>query len=154
MNGRSTPLEYRFLVAMSGALGVGANLNHWSPEEFALAQRMVAFYKTIRQTVQEGDLHRLASPRAGELTANEFVAGDGRQAVLFAYLRSQRYRESARTICLRGLEESAQYRVTAVNKKLVGGDKTYSGAYLMNHGLDFELTGDYDATAVTLERVQ
>jgi alpha-galactosidase len=154
MNGRSTPLEYRFLVAMSGALGVGANLNHWTPDEFALAQRMIAFYKTIRQTVQEGDLYRLASPRAGELTANEFVSADGRQAVLFAYLRSQQYRQAAPTVCLRGLEEKAQYRVTAVNKKLMGGDRTYSGAYLMNQGLDFDLKADYDATAVTLERVQ
>jgi alpha-galactosidase len=153
MNGRSTSLEYRFLVAMNGALGVGANLNHWTPDEFALAQRMIAFYKKIRNAVQEGDLYRLASPRTGELTANEFVSGDGRQAVLFAYLRSQQYRQSAPTVYLRGLEEKAQYRVTAVNKKLVGGDKTHSGAYLMNRGLDFNLTGDYDATAVTLERV-
>src|SRR5207302_1704014 len=30
MNGRSTPLQFRFLVAMQGALGIGANLNRWS----------------------------------------------------------------------------------------------------------------------------
>ena len=29
-NGRSTPLQYRFLVAMQGALGVGSNLNKFS----------------------------------------------------------------------------------------------------------------------------
>ena len=27
MNGRTTPLQFRFLVAMQGALGIGANLN-------------------------------------------------------------------------------------------------------------------------------
>ncbi|MCL4402351.1 MAG: alpha-galactosidase, partial [Acidobacteria bacterium] len=34
MNGRSTPLKYRFLVAMMGSLGIGADLNHWSPADF------------------------------------------------------------------------------------------------------------------------
>ena len=33
MNGRSTPLQYRFLVAMQGALGIGANLNKWVQQE-------------------------------------------------------------------------------------------------------------------------
>jgi alpha-galactosidase len=152
MNGRSTPLEYRFLVAMGGALGVGVNLNHWTPEQLQVAQRMIAFYKTIRKTVQEGDLYRLASPRTGDLTANEFVSAGG-QAVLFVYLRSQQFRQSPPAVYLRGLDENARYQVTAVNNKLVGGNRTYSGAYLANHGLEFDLTADFDSTAVTLERL-
>jgi len=51
MNGRSTPLQFRFLVAMQGALGVGANLNRWSDQDAALATRMIALYKRIRGTV-------------------------------------------------------------------------------------------------------
>ena len=35
MNGRSTPLAFRFLVAMQGALGIGANLNHWTEQDSA-----------------------------------------------------------------------------------------------------------------------
>ena len=42
LNGRSTPLKYRFLVAMQGSLGIGSNLNHWTDADFALASRMVA----------------------------------------------------------------------------------------------------------------
>ena len=42
MNGRSTPLKFRFLVAMQGALGIGANLNKWSEEDATLATKMVA----------------------------------------------------------------------------------------------------------------
>jgi alpha-galactosidase len=45
---------------MQGALGIGANLNKWSAKDFALATEMVRYYKSIRQTVQEGDLYRLA----------------------------------------------------------------------------------------------
>ena len=51
MNGRSTPLAYRFLVAMQGALGVGANLNRWTGDDSALATKMIALYKRIRPTV-------------------------------------------------------------------------------------------------------
>ena len=77
VNHRSTSLEYRFLVAMQGALGIGANLNKWSEEDAALATKMVALYKDIRNTVQFGDLYRLLSPRQSDTTANEYVAKDG-----------------------------------------------------------------------------
>jgi len=49
MNGRTTPLEFRFLVAMQGALGIGANLNHWTAQDSATAARMIAVYKSIRR---------------------------------------------------------------------------------------------------------
>ena len=41
-NGRSTPLRFRFLVAMQGALGIGNNLNKWSQEDVDLAKTMIA----------------------------------------------------------------------------------------------------------------
>jgi alpha-galactosidase len=153
-NGRSTPLDFRFLVAMQGSLGIGNDLNHWKPEEFALATKMIAWYKSVRATVQHGRLYRLASPREGELTANQYVAEDGRQSVLFAVERSQQYGRPAPTVRLRGLDERAVYRVTPLDpKKLVETHGTLSGAALMELGLNFRLTGDYSATAVVLERM-
>jgi alpha-galactosidase len=62
MNGRSTSLEYRFLSSMQGSLGIGANLNKWTPEDFAAAKRLIAEYKAVRATVQDGALYRLISP--------------------------------------------------------------------------------------------
>ena len=154
MNGRSTPLKYRFLTAMMGALGIGANLNKWSAEDFALATRMIALDKTIRQTVQLGGLYRLFSPREGELTANQYVAQDQSQAVLFAFLHSQQYNRPAPTIRLRGLEASATYRVKAVEGQLDVPTETLSGQFLMTHGLNLRLRGDYDSMAVVLDRVR
>jgi len=152
LNGRSTPLKFRFLVAMQGALGIGANLNHWSDEDFALATRMVAYYKSIRETLQEGDLYRLFSPRDGNLTANEYVSADGRQAVLFAFLHSQEFVRPAPTILLRGLDDSARYRIRTIDDKVVERVEVTTGSYLMHHGLDFRLGGDYDSTSLVLER--
>jgi alpha-galactosidase len=152
LNGRSTPLKFRFLVAMQGALGIGANLNRWSAEDFALATQMVSTYKSIRQTVQEGNLYRLFSAREGNLTANEYVSSDGRQAALFAFLHSQQYLRPAPTICLRGLDENALYRITTIGDKLVGQPAVASGSFLMHHGLNLSLGGDYDSTLIVVEK--
>jgi alpha-galactosidase len=147
MNGRSTPLQYRFLVAMQGALGIGANLNRWQEQDSALATRMVATYKRIRNTVQLGDLYRLLSPRTNDVTANEYVAADGKQAVLFAFRHSQQYNTPAPVLYLHGLNERGVYRVAFLDGKTTD----LSGAYLMRHGLDLTLRGDYDSTAVILD---
>jgi Glycosyl hydrolase family 36 C-terminal domain len=39
-----------------------------------------------------------------------------------------------------------------VNNKLVERQVQFSGAYLMNAGINVNLRGDFDATAVILER--
>ncbi|HEV2448529.1 MAG TPA: GH36 C-terminal domain-containing protein, partial [Candidatus Sulfopaludibacter sp.] len=154
MNGRSVSLQYRFLAAMQGALGIGANLNHWSDQDTATATRMVALYKRIRATVQLGDLYRLFSPRSGDLTANQYVAADGQQAVLFAFRHSQQYNTAAPAIALRGLDAKALYRVESIDNKLADRRGELSGAFLMSAGLNLNLRGDYDSTAVILERVE
>src|SRR6266567_6589323 len=59
VNQRTLSLEYRFLSSMQGSLGIGANLNKWTPENFATARTMIAQYKAIRETVQRGALYRL-----------------------------------------------------------------------------------------------
>ncbi|MBI4876540.1 MAG: alpha-galactosidase [Acidobacteria bacterium] len=154
MNGRSTPLKYRFLVSMMGSVGIGANLNHWSPSDFDLASRMVAYYKRIRATVQQGSLYRLSSPRTENLTANQYVSSDGRQAVLFAFLHAQQFRYNAPPVYLRGLDENALYKLTPLDEKqLAERARTVSGAYLMHRGLNFRLGGDFDSASVLIERV-
>lgn len=154
MNGRSTPLQFRFLVAMQGALGIGANLNRWSPEDSALAAKMIALYKRIRPTVETGDLYRLLSPRTSDVTANEYVAQDGNQAVVFAFRHSQQYSTPAPAIRLRGLDPQVRYSLTSIDGKLQEGQAEFTGAYLAGAGIHLNLRGDFDSTAVLLERVQ
>ncbi|HEY1217420.1 MAG: alpha-galactosidase [Bryobacteraceae bacterium] len=153
VNGRAVSLTYRFLVAMQGALGIGSNLNKWTDEDFALARKMVALDKRIRATVQNGDLYRLFSPRAGDLTANQYVGPGGRQSVLFAFRHSQQYNTPVPTIRLRGLDPRATYRIESMDGKLAEKQPQLSGAYLMEAGLNVNLRGDFDSTAVVLERV-
>jgi alpha-galactosidase len=154
-NQRSTSLEYRFLSSMQGSLGIGADLNHWSEPDFATAQRLVADYKNIRMTVQQGQLYRLISPRDGSsYSVTESVAADGGQAVLFAFLHSSSLLYPYPRIQLKGLDPQARYRLRLLAGKPQEGTPTEaSGAHWMTEGIQLTLKGDFQAAAVVLDRV-
>jgi alpha-galactosidase len=156
-NGRSVPLQFRFLVAMQGSLAIGSNLNAWQQEDFALARQMVSYYKSVRETVQNGDLYRLTAPSDTNFTASQYVSPDKSQSVVFAFLHSQQFGRMLPALTLRGLDEKANYSVTVFDGKTrphgAPMPAKLGGAYLMNHGLLLPLTGDYDATSIKLERV-
>jgi alpha-galactosidase len=156
LNQRSTSLEYRFLSSMQGSLGIGANLTHWKQEDFQVAAKLIGEYKNIRETVQRGKLYRLVSPRDGSPhSATQSVAQDGRQAVLFAFLHSGTRGSPYPRIQLRGLEPDARYRTRIVAGKVQQGTpEEASGAYWMSRGIDPDMRGDFQATAIVFERIE
>ncbi len=154
INRRSTPLQFRFDVAMTGSLGIGADLSKFSDAEMQLAAANVAFYKQIRATVQEGSLYRLtpALDMAGHW-ADEYIAPDRSSAVVFAFLHSQQFGEPFPTIRLEGLDADRTYTLTARDPaKAPMLPKQATGAALMGAGVPVLLRGDYDSTAFTLKR--
>jgi alpha-galactosidase len=153
IDGRVTPLAFRFLVAMTGSLGIGGNLNKWTDDEVAVANKMISLYKQIRATVQDGKLYRLSSPMASDFSAMQYISRDNQQAVVFAFLHSQQFGRSMPLLHLEGLVEDAIYSVTTMNDKLQEQTQKLSGAYLMHHGIQLRLRGDYDATAIKFDRV-
>jgi alpha-galactosidase len=146
--------EYRFLSSMQGSLAVGANLNHWQDEDFATAQHLIGEYKEIRETVQHGALYRLVSPANGsETSATESVATDGNQVAVFAFLHSSQFGYPYPRLFLRGLDKDAQYHLHWITTNPGGKlPETASGAYWMGHGVDLNLSGDFQATAFRLEK--
>jgi alpha-galactosidase len=154
MNNRSTSLEYRFLSSMQGGLGVGANLNKWTTEDFATAKAMISQYKQMRSTVQDGALYRLISPENGsEYSVTESLSKDGREAAIFAFLHSSQLGESYPQLFPRGLEEAGEYSIHALDGKLDSRIPQHaSGDYWMHHGIEVSLRGDYQATLFTLEK--
>jgi alpha-galactosidase len=155
VNKRPLTLEYRFLSSMQGSLGIGANLNHWTPEDFATGKKMVTQYKAIRETVQRGSLYRLITPEhESEYSVTESVSRDRKQAVTFAFLHSSMEFYPFPRIYLRGLDADAVYRVAALDGKIANDTPaTASGAYWMEHGIDVALRGDFQAAAFTLDRL-
>ncbi|MBB5060305.1 alpha-galactosidase [Granulicella aggregans] len=155
VNQRTLSLEYRFLSSMQGSLGIGANLNHWTPTDFDTARALVAQYKSIRETIQRGALYRLVSPEhQSEESVTESVSRDGKQAVTFAFLHSSTELYPYPRIHLRGLESDAMYAIKPFAGKLAADTPlTASGSYWMNRGVDLQLRGDFQAAAFTLERL-
>lgn len=153
-NGRTTSLDYRFLSSMQGGLGIGANLNKWTDADFATATKMIAAYKTIRRTVQQGDLYRLIPPKPeNETSATLYVAPDKRQAVLFQMLHSSFRRDNPPAIELRGLDPARLYRVRMIDGAALpdGVPVQASGAWWMGHGLRAPLRGDFAGAAFLFE---
>ena len=152
-NRRTTSLEYRFLVSMQGGLGIGANLNHWKDEDFAAAKRLIAEYKTIRATVQRGDLYRLVSPRDGsERSVTLSVSPDRKQAALFAFVHSASKLQPPPLIQLRGLDPKTTYRLRVIAGANDSSNPAQaSGAFWMEYGLKTLLRGDFQAAGFVLE---
>jgi alpha-galactosidase len=153
VNQRTLSLEYRFLSSMQGSLGIGANLNNWKPGDFATAKKMVEQYKQIREIVQRGSLYRLISPQNGsEHSVTESVSNNQDSAVIFAFLHSSQMLYPFPRIYIRGLKPSTMYRIAALDGKLsVNTPEVASGSFWMQHGVDVELRGDFQAAAFTLE---
>ncbi len=151
---RSIPLQFRFDVAMTGSLGIGADLSKLSDAELAQSAANVTFYKQVRPLVQMGSLYRLtpalATPGAW---ASESVAPDKSAAVVSAFLRSEQFGTPYPIVRLEGLDPAATYTGTPRDAdKGAMLPKQATGAELMGAGVELKLQGDYASTAFTLRR--
>lgn len=155
-NTRTTSLDYRFLSSMQGGLGIGANLDKWQAEDFTTAAKWVAAYKTIRQTVQRGQLYRIDPPSGDNASsATMYVATDRRQGVMFQMLHSSMWRDNPAAQHPRGLDAARVYAVRILGGGALpeGVPPQASGAYWMERGLRAPLKGDYVGTAFVFDAV-
>jgi alpha-galactosidase len=156
LNKRTTSLSYRMLSSMQGSLGIGANIDKWTPEDTALAKRLIAAYHAVQPTITQGALYRLISPRDGsEFSATQTVRADKGQAVVFAFIHSTQKGRVFPTLKLKGLDPVAEYALTPIEGKVRPETPAVaSGAWWMNHGLDFDegFRGDFQGAAVRLDR--
>ena len=152
---RSTPLKFRFDVAMSGRLGFELHPKNMAPDELAFAQQAVAGYKRLRPVIQQGDLYRLVSPWENNYASLMYVNDDKSRAVIFVYgLNRFIMSDYPSPLALQGLDLEKRYRVTEINKEKrdhsrVNG-QTLGGAALMGMGLPIKLEGDYDSAVFEL----
>jgi alpha-galactosidase len=156
LNHRTTSLSYRMLSSMQGSLGIGANIGNWTPDEAALAKRLIGEYHQVQTTIVQGDLYRLISPRNGsEFSATQTVRADKSQSVVFAFIHSTQLGRVFPRLKLRGLDPRAVYTLRAIEGKVPGATPgAASGAWWMNHGLDMDIDfrGDFQAAAFRLDR--
>lgn len=145
LSGRVIPMKFRFHSAMMGTLGIGCNILNFTEEETALAKEMIRRYKELRPIIQEGDFYRLENTSADRYFLYEYLK-DG-EGLVFVFLPQSEIGHRGVCIRLRGLEAAGVYTLRTEE-----GSMTKSGSYLMNHGLDLRLTGDYASTIIEFFR--
>ncbi|MGW4172919.1 alpha-galactosidase, partial [Streptomyces chartreusis] len=144
---RPRSLAFRFVNAMCGVLGIGADLRTWTPDQRAAATRWIARYKEVRDVLHHGEARLIGSPAdatcgvqydAGERTVVAALSTGRLDGAPLVPGRPDRLR-------LRGLDPAAHYRDTATGT-------TYGGAHLLHYGLPFAWSADHDADLVVLTR--
>lgn len=138
---RTTSLKYRIDVAMSGRLGMEIQPKNMTDEEKALCRKAISEYKEIRPVVQLGDLYRLVSPYDNQgLSSIMYVSEAKDKAVFYWWKLANFYNVHLPRVKMAGLDENKMYKVKELdvidNKPLDCEGKSYSGKYLMEHGLE------------------
>ena len=145
--GRTTPLEMRGHVAMSGNFGYELDLTKFSDEEKETVKQQISLYKEIRSLVQFGHFYRLLSPFEGNETAWMFVSPDGNEAAVFYFRVLSESNAPLNRLKLKGLDPNADYR-------LMGESQIFSGDAMMYAGISVGMQrGDYHSEFFRFKRV-
>lgn len=134
---RITPLTTRGTVAMSGNFGYELDITKLSNEEKEIMQEQINFYKEVRNTIQFGNLYRLANPFEDNDVAWMYVSKDQKEVVVNLVRQHATVNRSFSSLRLRRLDKDASYEI-------IGENLTLGGDILMNIGLNVPMfEGDF-----------
>ena len=146
---RTTSLKYRIDVAMSGRLGMEIQPKNMTDEEKAQCRKAIEEYKRIRPVVQFGDIYRLLSPFDHKGAASlMYVTGQKDRAVFYWWKTESFQNEHLPRVRMAGLDPHRMYTIHELDRidlnPLSFEGKSFSGEYLMNHGLELPYRHDVD----------
>ena len=146
---RTTAMKYRIDVAMSGRLGMEIQPKNMTDEEKALCRNAIAEYKQIRPIVQFGNIYRLLSPYDKKGLASMMYVTDQKDKAVWYWWKTESFQnEHLPRVKMAGLNPTRMYKVHELNridlKPLDCEGKSYSGAYLMSHGLEMPYRNEVD----------
>ncbi|MCC3374546.1 alpha-galactosidase [Cohnella sp. REN36] len=142
---RTTPLEMRGHVAMSGNFGFELDLATLTAEEKESAKRQIRLYKELRGLVQTGDFYRLLSPFEGNDTAWMFVSDDRTEALVAYFRVLSEPNPPLRKLRLQGLDPARDYAVSDPDFPEEAADR-FGGDELMRIGLQLPVRkGDFQS---------
>ena len=146
---RTTSMKYRIDVAMSGRLGMEIQPKNMTDEEKVLCRNAINEYKQIRPIVQFGDIYRLVSPYDRKGVASMMYVAENKDKAVFYWWKTETFQnEHLPRVKMAGLDPNRIYKVHELNridvKPLDCEGKSYSGAYLMNHGLEMPYSNNVE----------
>lgn len=146
VTGRVTPMTFRAHVAMmGGSFGLELDPEKIPEEDRALIPGLISMSEKISPVVIGGDLWRLRLPEDSNFPAGMYVTEDRAKAVLFAFQIRKIVTHNFPVLKLQGLDPQAEYTLD--------GEGGYSGATLMNGGIQLRFGSDYDSKVIVIERV-
>lgn len=144
---RSIPMKFRFHSSMMGTLGIGCNLLKLSEEELDTCKTMIQEYKRIRHIIQDGKFYRLKTNfNDNDYKCFEYARKE--EGLLFIFLPQSKLGHRNANVKLKGLDKLKKYQF-----KYNGENVVKSGSYLLNHGIDIKLYGDYDSEIIHFKAI-
>lgn len=145
--GRTTSLDTRGNVAMSGNFGYELDLTKFSEEEKEIVKGQVAHYKEIRHIIQYGEFYRILSPFEGSETSWIYVTEDKSEAVAFYFKGLEVPNMFPKKLRLKGLNPEYTYAIEGTDI-VAGGDE------LMYFGIETKgVEGDFSSKSWTLKAI-
>ena len=162
--GRTTPIDTRAVVAMSGTFGYELDLGKLKRAECTAVKNQIKRFKRLNDLIRTGDYYRLTDPAENAyFTAWQFAAEDGSEALLNLVVTHPQANPLPIHLCFRGLKEDAVYELDGIDYfgSLYAHDvedgihkgMRFSGSTLLYAGLVLpQLFGDYPSVQLHLTR--
>lgn len=154
------PLKYKIDVASMGKLGFDIKVDELSPADIAFCRQAVQTYNGFKDVVWHGDMYRLKSPYESEMASLMFLDKNRSEGVVFNYLTNWKYTGGpSDPVKLQGLDPDKKYRVKELNvydpqKRLIDESKTYTGAALMQEGIQPGITAERTSVVLSITAIQ
>ena len=162
--GRTTPIDTRAVVAMSGTFGYELDLGKLKRTECTAVKNQIKRFKRLNDLIRTGDYYRLTDPAENAyFTAWQFAAEDGSEALLNLVVTHPQANPLPIHLCFRGLEEDAVYELDGIDyfgsryahdvEDGIHKGMRFSGSTLLYAGLVLpQLFGDYPSVQLHLTR--
>jgi alpha-galactosidase len=154
------PLKFRTDVASMGKLGFDIVAGRLSNNDLSFCKQAIKNYDSFKELVWHGTQYRLASPYENPFASLMYVNDAKSSAVMFTYLHSNRFMETAteRPILLNGLDTGKKYTIQEINlypgtTSTIKPGQVYSGDFLMNVGFNPGLSGSRASVVLEIKEV-
>ena len=141
---RAVSMKYRIDMSFCYRFGLELSPDIMTEAEIEQCRKAIAEYKEVRDVIQLGDLYRLYPPFTEyDIASQMYVSDNKEEAVFFWWKTEALYDDRVPRVPMAGLDPDKIYTVHELNRidnePMSYEGKSYSGKFLMEHGLDMPM---------------